>query len=130
MEGLEEEVFKQDKISDELICERILGAVGLARKAGKCATGTSVCVDYMRADKGKLLIIADDISENTLARLVNTAKYHGIPYINTGIRKAFLAKRLGKTSDTAAVLLLDEGFVKIIEKLGIEIHTTYTEVLD
>lgn len=109
--------------------KRILGAVGLAARARKCQTGTEICVDYMRAGKGKLLVVASDISDNTKKKLVKTAVFHKIPYTEPGIDKGSLANAVGKKSDAAAVLLMDGGFVKIIENLGVEIHITDTEVL-
>ena len=109
--------------------QRILGAVGLASKARKCMTGTDICVELMRADKGKLLLVADNISDNTRKKLVKTAVFHKIPYADTGIDKGELAKAAGKKSDAAAVLFTDSGFVKIIENLGVKIHITDTEVL-
>ena len=110
--------------------KKILGAVGLASKARKCITGTELCVEYMRANKGKLLIVAEDVSDNTGKKLLKTASFHKIPYITVELPKAELASSAGKKSDAAAVLFTDEGFVKIIENLGIEIHTTDTEVLE
>lgn len=110
--------------------ERILGAVGLAVKARACVVGTTLSVEKMRADKGELLIVADDISENARKRLVGTAEFHHIPYVLGSFSKALLAHAAGKKSDTAAVLFIDQSFVKIIEKTGVKIHTTNTEVPD
>lgn len=109
---------------------KTLGAIGLAAKARKLITGTELCVDYMRAGKGKLLIVASDISDNTRKKLIKTASFHQIPYAVPGVDKGSLAHAVGKKSDAAAVLLNDSGFVKIIENLKVEIHITDTEVLD
>ena len=121
------ESIKNDAQSESV--QKILGAVGLAARARKCLTGTEICVDYMRAGKGKLLVIASDISDNTKKKLVKTALFHKIPYAEPRIDKGSLAKAVGKKSDAAAVLIIDSGFVKIIENLNVEIHTTDTEVL-
>lgn len=115
---------------DTQINAKILGAVGLASKARKCLIGTDLCVESMRANKGKLLLVASDISEGTKKKLVKTAVFHKIPYTLISCSKGELAHAAGKKSDAAAILLNDEGFAKIIEKLGIEIHITDTEVLD
>lgn len=115
--------------ADSGVSQKILGAVGLAARARKCLTGTDICVDYMRLGKGKLLIVASDISENTRKKLVKTAVYHKIPYILTDIDKGELAHAAGKKSNAAAVLINDSGFVKIIKNLNVKILTTDTEVL-
>lgn len=110
--------------------QKLLGAVGLAAKARGLVAGSAPCVDKMRADKGYLLVAAEDISENTKKRLIGTASFHHIPYLIPGVSKKMLAHAAGRKSDAAAVLFTDAGFVKIIEKLVTAIHTTNTEVLN
>ncbi len=105
------------------------GAVGLALKAGKCLTGTEACVEKMRNGQGSLLVMAGDCSPNTEKRLLDSAKSHGIPYLLSPMTKAAFAALAGKKSDTAAFLIMDDGFVKILEKSGAAIHKTNTEVL-
>ena len=107
---------------------RLLGAVGLAVRARACVVGTTLSVEKMRADKGELLLVACDISDNTRKRLIGTAEFHHIPYVLGDFSKASLAHTAGKKSDTAAVLFLDKSFCKIVEKTGVKIHTTNTEV--
>ena len=109
--------------------KKLLGARGLAARARKCLTGTEICVDYMRESKGKLLVVASDVSENTRKLLIKTAVFHKIPYSEPCIDKGSLAHAAGKKSNAAAVLITDSGFVKIIENLNVEIHITDTEVL-
>ena len=118
------------EMSKELVASRILGAVGLASRAGKCAFGTEICVDMMRAGKGKLLLVASDISDNSHKKLVKTATYHKTPYMLTELCMSEISHAAGKKSNSAAILLTDSGFVKIIEKLGVKIYTTDMEVLD
>ena len=120
--------FEIKDLTDE-IGKKLLGAVGLAARARKCLTGTEICVDYMRAGKGKLLVVASDVSANTKKLLIKTAVFHKIPYTEPGVDKEKLAHAVGKKSNAAAVLVTDSGFVKIIENLNVEIHTTDTEVL-
>ena len=122
--------MNRSETSKDVINEKILGAVGLATRARKCFIGTELCVESMRANKGKLLLVASDISDNTKKKLVKTALFHKIPHIFVDSGKAQLAHAAGKTSDCAAILLTDDGFVKIIKKLGVKIHITDTEVLD
>lgn len=112
------------------IQQKLLGAVGLATRARGCIIGTTLCVDTMRAGKGHLLLVAGDVSENTRKRLIKTAEFHKIPYAETTLEKQMLAHAAGKKADAASVLFTEPGFVKIVEKYGIKIHTTNTEVLD
>lgn len=116
--------------SNGFVNEKIWGAIGLATKARKCLIGTGLCVESMRANKGKLLLIASDVSDNTRKRLVKTAQFHKIPYTFVDSNKGQLSHIVGKSGDCAAILLTDDGFAKIIEKLDVKIHITDTEVLD
>ncbi len=118
---------------------KFFGAVGLAVRARGCLTGTELCVEAMRKNKGVLLAAACDISDNTKKRLFGTARSHGIAYTYLGVSKSELAHIAGKKSDTAAVLFTDCGFVKILDKLENPLtiytndnytHLTNTEVLD
>lgn len=100
---------------------KALGALGLARKAGKCTVGTDLIVDAMRKETGKLLVMASDISDATRKKLTDTASFHHIPYTAPDIPKAVLAARLGKKSELSAALVTDEGFAKMIRNTGVSI---------
>ena len=48
---------------------KLLGMMGLAKKAGQVSVGTEPCRDAMRAGKARLVIMACDVSENTAKRI-------------------------------------------------------------
>ena len=108
--------------------DRILSALSLSRKAGKCVIGTDMCTDSIRSKKAKLVIYACDLSENTLKRICDSCSYHEVQSIKLSITKEQLGARLGKTSGISCAAIVDEGFVKIIEKIYSEVHTEHTEV--
>ncbi len=108
--------------------DRILSAVSLSRKAGKCVTGTEMCTENIRNEKAKLVVYASGLSDNTLKRLKDSCSYHNVLCFGLDVSMAELGARLGKKSGTACAAVLDEGFVRIVEKLYAEIHTEYTEV--
>lgn len=108
--------------------ERILAALSLSRKAGKCVTGTQMCVENIRNNTAKLVIYANDLSDNTLKRIKDSTSFHKVPCLGLNINMIGLGARVGKESGTACVAITDEGFVKIVEKIHDEIHTEYTEV--
>lgn len=108
--------------------DRILSALSLARKAGKCVTGTDMCTENIRNNTAKLVIYADDLSDNTLKRIKDSTSYHKVQTIKLGISKSELGTRLGKKCEVSCAAIVDEGFVKIIEKIYTEIHTESTEV--
>ncbi len=108
--------------------DRILSALSLSRKAGKCVTGTDMCTENVRNNTAKLVIYANDLSDNTLKRIKDSTSYHKVQTIMVNVTKDELGARLGKKCSVSCAAILDEGFVKIIEKIYAEIHTESTEV--
>lgn len=108
--------------------DRIISAVSLSRKAGKCVTGTEMCIENVRNGNAKLVVYANDLSENTLKKIKDGTKYHNVPTVALEMSMSELGARLGKISGISCAAVLDEGFVKIIEKIYTEIHTEFTEV--
>ena len=100
--------------------ERIIGAMGLAKKAGKLITGGEMCEETIRAGKAELTILCSDMSENSEKKLHAALRNSESPYISLEIGKEELAGRLGKKSFVVSCVITDKGFAKIIYKaLGI-----------
>ncbi len=118
--------FTEEEMNAAL--DRIISAFGLALRAGKCSVGTEKCVEDMRSEKIKLLAVASDNSDNTKKRLSDTALFHKTRILFLPCDKKSLAERLGKKGETSCAGILDDGFVKIIEKLYGQVHTRHTEV--
>ena len=118
--------FTPEEIEKSL--DRILSALSLSRKAGKCVTGTDMCTDSIRSKKAKLVLYACDLSDNTLKRIIDSCSYHEVQNIKLCITKDEFGRRLGKKSRISCAAILDDGFVKIIEKIYSEVHTEHTEV--
>ena len=118
--------FSQKEL--EQCWEKIVLAFGLALRAGKCSVGGEKCVESIRSDNAKLVIVPHDISYNTEKRISNSASYHDTPLLHLPCSKSTLAEKFGKSSEISCAAITDDGFVKIIDKLYGEIHTTHTEV--
>ena len=116
--------------SDEIdICgDRIINAFGLAKRAGKCVMGTEMCVENIRNRKAKLVIVASDLSANTVKRLSDSCSFHKVELIFVNADKMTLGQKLGKKNGTSSAAILDEGFVNICRKIYNEVHKVNTEV--
>ena len=112
----------------EICTDRIVSALGLARKAGKCVIGTELCVECIRNGSAKFVAAANDLSDNTAKRLKDSTSFHNIKLVVLDCDMSTLASRFGKKSNVACAAITDEGFVKIIEKIYGEVHTQHTEV--
>lgn len=95
--------------------DKLLGLLGLAKRAGKIAQGTPSCQDAVRKKTAMLVILAGDASENTKKAISNSCKFYNTNYIICK-DKSVLGKALG-TDVCSAVAVLDNGFADAIFKL-------------
>lgn len=89
-----------------------LGLLGLAKRAGKATTGEDLCKKAVKSGISRLVIIAEDASDNTKKSVVNSCEYYKVRYI-TAFDKAELGKYTGAES-RSAVSVNDDNFAKAI----------------
>ncbi|MRG85358.1 L7Ae/L30e/S12e/Gadd45 family ribosomal protein [Salinibacillus xinjiangensis] len=92
-----------------------LNMVGLAFRAGKCSIGEETILKDIRSNQLKLLIIANDASENTRKKFVNKCTYYHVPVVIGDDREA-LSHAIGK-SGRVAIGIKDSGFAKKITSM-------------
>lgn len=90
---------------------RIQSYIGLARRAGKIASGDAQIEAMMKKRKGFLLIIAED-AHGTQKKYTLWANDIKLPVLVTGT-KLELGQSIG-LSPRSAVLIMDQGFAKAI----------------
>lgn len=90
------------------------GVIGLAKRAGKLATGTESVLDAVRAKKSALVLVASDASEDTKKRISDKCAFYDGRYIVLPTTKSELGGVLGR-NDTATAAFLDASFVKAFE---------------
>ena len=90
---------------------RILSLMGIARRAGKVATGDAQVEAMMKKGKGFLLIIAED-AQGAQKKYKQWAGDLRLPVLVTGT-KLELGLSIG-LSPRSSVLILDQGFAKAI----------------
>lgn len=89
---------------------RILGILGLARRAGAIAMGTNSVLEAVRKGKARLVLLASDASDNTKKQLLDKASFYKIPVQTLPYGMLELGHAVGK-DHTVAVAILEEGFV-------------------
>lgn len=92
-----------------------LNIVGLAYRARKCVTGEDTIVQHIRNKNVKLVLIANDISEQTKKKYTDKCKTFHVPYIEVDDRVT-LGNAIGK-SERVAIAILDEGFATKLQSL-------------
>lgn len=94
---------------------KVYGLLGLAARARKVVSGTDACIQEIKKNGIKLLIVAEDASEKTKKNFQFYCKNSGIPiYIFGNIEE--LSKTIGK-SNKAIIGIKEENFSKEIVRI-------------
>lgn len=93
--------------------DNILGAIGLAFKSGRLAAGEEPAGDACRAHNCRLLLTAEDASENTLRRARHSVEAGRCPLLETPWTKEELGRAVGRAS-CAVLAVTDLGFARAI----------------
>lgn len=93
---------------------KLLGALGLARRAGKLLLGEDQVLDALKKDAVAFVLLAGDAGPNTTKRTTDKTSFHRIPLL-TALSGAEMATATGrKVLKVAGVT--DRGFAGLIQK--------------
>ncbi|QLK85883.1 YlxQ family RNA-binding protein [Staphylococcus sp. 17KM0847] len=90
--------------------QQFLNFLGIAMRAGKVKTGESVLLTEIKKQRLKLVLIAEDASNNTKKILENKCTTYRIPYRMVSNRYD-LGKAMGKQA-RVNIGITDQGFAK------------------
>lgn len=94
---------------------KIYGFLGLAAKAGQVVSGDDTCERAIRSGKAKLVIVAEDATDNTKKKFNNICMHKKVDIVFYG-KKELLGKYIGK--DVRSVLTItNEGFAARLREL-------------
>ena len=88
--------------------------IGLCARAGKLQSGELPVEKSIKKGSARLLIIAEDASDNTKKKFRNMAEYRDLPYFLYSNRER-LGKAIGKEF-RSVVCITEEGFAASIRK--------------
>lgn len=94
---------------------KILGLIGLCKKAGKIVAGAALCEREIRARKSELIIIACDISNTSLKAITDICNHYSVRYIICCDMNS-LGKAVGAAGDRSVISVNDKGFSDAILK--------------
>ena len=94
--------------------DRVLSMLGMAAKAGKIESGEFSTEKAVKGGRGRLVIVAEDASDNTKKMFTNMCKYYKVPFVVFGTKEE-LGHWVGKAY-RASICILDEGFAKAVLK--------------
>ena len=88
---------------------KLLGMIGLAKRAGKITSGEFLCEKAIKSGQSRLIIIAEDISENAKKAILNACRHYGVEYIEFS-SSSELGKAIG--SDSRMVISVNDDNFK------------------
>lgn len=94
--------------------DKILSYIGLAAKAGKLASGEFLTEKSVKEGKAKLVIVAEDASDNTKKLFINKCDYYHVR-MEVLSSKEQLGHAMGKQF-RASLAILDQGLSDAIVK--------------
>lgn len=97
---------------DNLNSNYLTSMLGLAQKAGKISSGTLAATISIDKNKAKLVIVANDISENSIDKIREKCNFKRIPMIRFATKDT-LGHYIGK-EHRAVISINDQNFAKSI----------------
>jgi ribosomal protein L7Ae-like RNA K-turn-binding protein len=93
--------------------DKVLSLLGLAQRAGNVASGEFMTEKSVKSKKARLVIVAEDASQNTQKMFANMCEFHKVPlYLYAS--KEELGHAIGKQY-RASVAVTESGFAKSLE---------------
>ncbi|UOY93636.1 YlxQ family RNA-binding protein [Ectobacillus sp. JY-23] len=89
--------------------------LGLANRARKIISGEELVLKEIRGGRAKLVLLAEDASNNTAKRIKDKANYYKIPLRTVETRQQ-LGHAIGR-DERVVVAVLDEGFAKKLQSM-------------
>lgn len=94
------------------IMEKILGFIGLAKRAGAVSVGTFVCETSIKSQVSKLIIIASDASEKSKKSIIDACKYYKVPFLEFSDKESL--GRFTGGGEKVVISVNDQSFAKAI----------------
>ena len=92
--------------------KKVISYLGFAKKSGNLVSGVNTCAFAMAKRKVKLMILAEDISENSEKKIMKEIRKYGVPFVKYG-NSDELSHAVG-TSGRSVFAVCDDNFSKVI----------------
>jgi len=94
---------------------RVIGFLGLCKRAGRVISGQEACVDLIRGGGAALALMDAGASENTRKRVLDACRSHGVPLWT--LEAGALGHAIGQRGRMVAVLEPDGMAEKLLSML-------------
>ncbi|WP_246240298.1 L7Ae/L30e/S12e/Gadd45 family ribosomal protein [Anaerocolumna sedimenticola] len=107
--------YEKDNTGPRPIAQKkVFSYIGIAAKAGHLLSGEFMAEKTVKEGRAKLVIVAEDASDNTKKMFTNMCTYYKVPIYFFG-EKTNLGHAIGKEF-RASLVLLDQGLADAVEK--------------
>ncbi len=97
--------------------DRLLGVIGLCRRAGKLICGVPlICTELRKSSQIQAVLAASDASDNTKKKLNDKCKYYGTTLIYLPYTADELATAVGKDAPIGAVAITDAKLMQAVKE--------------
>ncbi len=93
---------------------KVLSLMGFAKKSGNLVSGVNTCSFNMAKGKVKLVILAEDISENSEKKIMKDVRKYGVDHIKYGAAEE-LSHATG-AEGRSVFAVLDENFADALKR--------------
>lgn len=96
--------------------DRLLGAIGLCKRAGKLICGVPlICTEMRKGGRVSVVLAASDASDNTKKKLNDKCNFYGVRLVYLPYTAEELADAVGKDAPIGAVAITDAQMVRAVE---------------
>lgn len=95
--------------------DKVLSLLGLAERAGRVRSGGFESEEAVKKGRARLIILAEDASENTCRNFADMGAYHRVPVVRYGTKEA-LGHCIGK-AERSCLAVTDAGFAARLQVL-------------
>lgn len=92
--------------------DRFYSFLGIIKKSGNLVSGYNSCEADIKKDRCKLIIIAEDASENTRERFIKLCETRNIKYVTCGFKEK-LGACIGK-DETSVMGIKNDGMSRVV----------------
>ena len=93
---------------------KVISYLGFAKKSGNLMSGVNTCTFAMNKGRVRLMILAEDISENSEKKIMKEIRKHGVEYVKYG-NSAELSRAVG-SQGRSVFAVCEAGFSEAIKK--------------
>ena len=93
---------------------KVINYLGFAKKSGNVMAGVNTCIFGMNKGKVKLMILAEDISENSEKKIMKEIRKHGVEFVKYGSSEE-LSHAIG-SQGRSVFAICDDNFSEVIKR--------------